>query len=34
MWDTLFLLLTLICFAIGVFYVRGCARLRGERNHD
>lgn len=33
MWDTFCVLITLACFALGVFYVRACAALRGEREH-
>lgn len=33
MWDTLCVLITLACFASGVFYVRACALLRGGREH-
>jgi hypothetical protein len=33
MWDTLFIILTFVCFAVGVLYVRACVRLKGER-HD
>ena len=34
MWDMLFILVTLACFASGVLYVRGCVRLKGERGRD
>lgn len=34
MWDTLFILISLACFATGVLYVRACVRLKGERSHD
>jgi hypothetical protein len=32
MWDVLFAFLTLVCFCSAVLYVRGCMRLKGERN--
>lgn len=33
MWDTLFILLTLTCFGIAVFYVPACVRLKKGQNN-
>ena len=33
MWDTLFILISLGCFASAVLYAHACQRLKGERNH-
>jgi hypothetical protein len=33
MWDALYTLVTVSCFAAAVLYVRACMRLKESRNH-